>query len=84
MKTAIKLSLLLSVIVSATALAGFLYALASLGLAGWLAQVINHPEYERLEHSFHVWTAYLFAALAITSWLWRTYRIHYGKLWKSN
>jgi hypothetical protein len=84
MKTALKLSLLLSVMTSAISLAGFLYALAGLLLAGWLAQVINHPEYERLEHSFHVWSAYLFASLAVAIWLWRTYRIHYGRLWRSN
>jgi hypothetical protein len=84
MKLALRLSILLSGIVSAIALTGLLYALAGLFLVGPFAQVINHPEYRDLEHLFHVWAAYFLTAIVITIWLWRTYRRQYGKLWKSN
>jgi len=84
MKLALRLSILLSGIVSAIALAGLLYVLAGLFLVGPFAQVINHAEDRDLEHLFHVWAAYSFTALVITILLWRTHRKQYGKLWKSN
>jgi len=84
MKLALRLLILLSGIVSAIALACLLHVLAGLFLAGPFYQVFNHAEYRDLEHLFHVWAAYSFTAIAITIWLWRTYRRQYGKLWKSN
>jgi hypothetical protein len=83
MKLALRLSILLSGIVSAVALAELLHVLAGLFLAGPFDQVFNHTEYRDMEHLFHVWTAYFLTAAAITIWLWGTYRKQYGKLWKS-
>ncbi len=84
MKLALKLLILLSGIVSAIALASLLHVLAGLFFAGPFLQVLNHAGYRDLEHLFHLWLAYSFAAIAITIWLWHTYRRQYDKPRRSN
>jgi hypothetical protein len=84
MKLALKLLIALSGIVSAIALGALLHVLAGLFFAGPFLQVFNHAEYRDLEHLFHVRAVYSFTAIAITIWLWRTYRRQYGKLSKSS
>ncbi len=84
MKRALRMLILLAGIVSAIALAGLIHVLAGLFLAGPFDQIFNHVEYRDLEHSFRIWALYSFTAIAMTVWLWRTHRRHYGKLWKSD
>jgi heme A synthase len=83
MKLALKLLIVLSGIVSAIALGALLHVLAGLFFAGPFLQVFNHAEYRDLEHLLHIWAAYSLTAIALTIWLWRTYRRQYGRLSRS-
>ena len=79
MKLMLKLSILLSGLVSAAALSGFLYLLPGYFIGGPFMQVLNRREYRELSHLVHVWFICSATGVGVTIWLCRTYRRQYGK-----
>jgi hypothetical protein len=76
MKSALKFSMCLAVIVSAVALGGAGRALSAVFQAGPLTR---QDDYLELQHSFHLWAFYSVVAIGITIWLWWTYRRQYNE-----
>jgi hypothetical protein len=74
MKLALRLSIIVSGIVSAVALAELSRVLLGFFVAGPFLQVINYAEYKDLGRLLQVWAAYSFTAIVITIYLWRTCR----------
>lgn len=79
MKLVLKLSILLSGLVSAAALTGFLYLLPGYAIGGPFMQILNRREYRELSYLVHVWFICSVTGVGVTIWLWRTYRRQYGK-----
>jgi hypothetical protein len=82
MKLALKLSILLWVIASVISLGGILYLLPSYMVVGAFT-AFKTPEGHDLLHWFYGCAISFVIGVAITTWLWRTYRRQYGCLWKS-
>lgn len=79
MKTAVQVLIFLSVIVSGTALCGFMFLFGTYCAGGAFSQVLRAQQDPRLLHLVYEWAAYTVVALAVTFLLWRTYRREYRK-----
>ena len=84
MKLALKLSILMWLVASLISFGGVFYLLPSYTLVGAFAEAFKTPENPDLLHWFYGCAVSFVIGVAITVWLWRTYRRQYGRLWKSN
>jgi hypothetical protein len=88
MKSALKVLVIIWACISLLSLAGLLYLLASYFMVGAFAQVfktLQSPEQRpELARWFHFSELGLTVGIFMTTWLWRTHRKHYRRLWKSN
>jgi hypothetical protein len=84
MKLAFKFSIFVWAVASIISLGAVLYLLPSYTLVGAFAQAFRTPENPDLLHWFYSCAISFVIGVAVTIWLWRTYRRQYGSLWKSN
>jgi hypothetical protein len=75
MKTTLKFSIFLAVLVSAVAFGGAGHALSGIVHAGPL---MRRDDYLELQHMFYVWAFYSAIGIGVTLWLWWTYRREYS------
>ncbi len=84
MKSALKVLVIIWTCISLLSLAGSLYLFPSYFMVGAFAQVFKTLQSPELALWFHFSELSLTVGIFMTTWLWRTHRKHYGRLWKSN
>ena len=60
---------------------GLVYLFPSYSLDGAFSQALRGRPDPYLQHWFHWFEASFLVGLAMTIWLWRTFRQEYGKFW---
>jgi hypothetical protein len=84
MKSALKLSIILWMVVLLISFGGLVYLSPSYILVGAFSQVLRTPENPELLHWFYGCAASFLIGICVTARLWRIYRQQYGNLWKSD
>jgi len=70
--------------VSLVSLFGLFYVFRGYSIDGAFSEALRkHPSLQA-SFWFHWCTTFFFVGVCMTAWLYRTYRKHYGKLWKSD
>jgi len=84
MRVAVKSLILVWATVSVVSLSGLIYVLPGYSLDRAFSEPLRKQPSPQASFWFHWCMIFFLVGACMTVWLCRTYRKHYGKLWKSN
>jgi hypothetical protein len=84
MRAVVRLLLLTWATFSAASLVGLIYVFPGYSIDSAFSQAFRTHPSPRGSFWFHWSMTFLLVGTCMTTWLYRTHRKHYGKLWKPN
>jgi hypothetical protein len=83
MRAAVRLLILIWATVSVVSLVGLIYVFPGYSIDSAFSEALRSTQVRKRRSGFIGVCPYFLVGALVTAWLYRTYRKHYGRLWKS-